>query len=165
MSDALDGILWAEAVHLLMDTVSSYSNAWSVYKVFRWKHQKERTKPYAVDTGLVVSFYIPAMIMSSHRGLVVRAVSAVQITLISPAAANAPQSAADNAEWVRTEHTRRKTKIARMPTRKLLLRSWVHPLGDSVDFRRTHDKIQRLFVCGRRLEDVMTELRSGIPSF
>ena len=33
---------------------------------------------------------------------------------------------------------------------------------DSAELRWTHDKIQRLFICGHRLEDVVTNLRLGI---
>ena len=35
---------------------------------------------------------------------------------------------------------------------------WVHP----AQLRWTHDKNQCLFTCGRRLEDVVTDLRRGI---
>ena len=71
-------------------------------------------------------------------------------------------SAAVTDERVRAEKAQRNTEVARLSTLKSVPRVnsifWV----DSADLQRTHDKIQRLFTCGRRLEDVITDFRSGI---
>ena len=74
-------------------------------------------------------------------------------------------SAAVTDKWVRTEKAHRKTKIARLSTLKFVPRVGSTLQVDSADLRWTHDKIQRLFTCGRRLEDVVTDVRPGILLF
>ena len=50
-------------------------------------------------------------------------------------------------KWVRTEK---------------FVSSWVHILVDSAELRLTHNKVQRFFTCGRCLEDIVPDFRSGI---
>ena len=63
---------------------------------------------------------------------------------------------------VRTEKAQRNNKVARLSTLKSVPRVGSIYLVDSAELWWTHDKIQRLFTCGRRLEDVVTDLHRGI---
>ena len=73
-----------------------------------------------------------------------------------------PPSAAVTDKRVRTEKAQRNTNVARLSTLKSVTTIGSILWVDSAELRWTHDKIQRLFTCGRRLEDVVTDFRRDI---
>ena len=75
---------------------------------------------------------------------------------------SAPPSAAVTDKRVKTEKAQRNNKVARLSTLKSVPRVGSILWVDSAELRWTHDKMQRLFTCGRRLEDVVTDVCRGI---
>ena len=73
-----------------------------------------------------------------------------------------PPSAAVTDGRGRSGEAQRKTKVARLSTRKSVPRVGSILWVDFAELRWTHDKIQRLFTCGRRLEDVVPDSCRGI---
>ena len=68
-----------------------------------------------------------------------------------------PPSATVTAERVKTEKAQRSTKVARLSALKFVPRVGSILRVDFVDLQWIHDKIQRPFTCGRRLQDVVID--------
>ena len=105
--------------------------------------------------------------------------------VVSVDPSSAPRTSLDPADTTQTQRTRkrsvssvppsaavtdgrgtsgeaqRKTKVARLSTLKSVPRVGSILWVDSAELRWAHDKIQRLFTCGRRLEYVVTDLHRG----
>ena len=68
-----------------------------------------------------------------------------------------PSSAAITDARVRSGETQRNSGVVRLSTVKTVPRARSTLKVDPAEFRWTHEKIQRHFTRGRRLEDVMTD--------